>query len=310
MENWVYLWIGATERCAAEPWRHPMQQSNPNTRLAVITGAGSGIGSAAALRFGRQYSLMLCDLNAGRLEETLSAVRQQGINARSVVCDVADKASVEAMARAARGLGELSAVFHCAGLSPSMADAKTLFAVNFGGTANVIDALYPLLVPGTVAVCVASMSGHRRGLAAFADVLSAPQAPYDLDALVEAARGQSRAAYALSKRGVMTFVEQRASQWARKGARIVSISPGVVDTPMGQRETGASGGGSAPLVLKNTPLARFATADEIAALAEFLCEPAAGFITGCDILIDGGAIAGFHHEATPEARHAWDHPWA
>jgi NAD(P)-dependent dehydrogenase (short-subunit alcohol dehydrogenase family) len=214
------------------------------------------------------------------------------------------------MARTAGSLGELSAVFHCAGLSPSMADAKTLFAVNFGGTANVIDALFPLVVPGTVAVCVASMSGHRRGLGAFADVLSAPQAPYNLDALVDAARNQARAAYALSKRGVMTLVEQHASAWARKGARIVSISPGVVDTPMGQRETGASGGGSAPLVLKNTPLARFATADEIAALAEFLCQPVAGFITGCDILIDGGAIAGFHHEATSEARHTWDHPWA
>jgi NAD(P)-dependent dehydrogenase (short-subunit alcohol dehydrogenase family) len=290
--------------------RPSMQLNNFNNRVAIITGAGSGIGSAAAQRFGRQYSLLLCDVNAGHLEETLSAVRQQGVNAHAVVCDVAQKVSVEAMARAARDLGDVSAVFHCAGISPSMADAKTLFAVNFGGTANVIDALYPQLAAGAVAVCVASMSGHRRGLAAFADLLSSPQAPYDLEALVQAARGQSRAAYALSKRGVMTLVEQRASLWARKGARIVSISPGVVDTPMGQRETGASGGGSAPLVLKNTPLARFATADEVAALAQFLCQPTAGFITGCDILIDGGAIAGFHHEATPEARQAWDHPWA
>jgi NAD(P)-dependent dehydrogenase (short-subunit alcohol dehydrogenase family) len=287
-----------------------MQKNNSNSRLAVITGAGSGIGSAAALRFGRQYSLLLCDINAERLEATLSMVRQQGVSARGVVCNVADKVSVDAMSDAARDLGEISAVFHCAGISPSMADAKTMFAVNFGGTANVIDALYPLLTTGAVGVCVASMSGHRRGLAAFADLLSAPQAPFDLDSLIAAARNQSRAAYALSKRGVMTLVEQRASVWARKSARLISISPGVVDTPMGQRETGASGGGSAPLVLKNTPLARFATADEIAALAEFLCQPTAGFITGCDSLIDGGAIAGFRHDATPEARHAWDHPWA
>jgi NAD(P)-dependent dehydrogenase (short-subunit alcohol dehydrogenase family) len=191
-----------------------------------------------------------------------------------------------------------------------MADARTLFAVNFGGTANVIDAFYPLLVPGSVAVCVASMSGYRRDLADCSEVLTAPNAPYDLDALVHAARNQVRAAYALSKRGVMTLVEQRAARWAKKGARIVSISPGVVDTPMGQRETGVSGGGSAPLALKNTPLGRYAAADEIAALAEFLCQPAAGFITGCDVLIDGGAIAGFRHEATAEARRSWDHPWA
>jgi NAD(P)-dependent dehydrogenase (short-subunit alcohol dehydrogenase family) len=287
-----------------------MQQSKPNTRLAVITGAASGIGSAAATRFGRQHSLLLCDVNAERLEATVAQLLQQGVEVRGTVCDVADKASVESVARAAGEIGELSVVFHCAGLSPSMADARTLFAVNFGGTANVIDAFYPLLVPGSIAVCVASMSGHRRGLAAFDSVLSTAQAPYDLDALDRAARGQSRAAYALSKRGVMTLVEQRAAEWAKKGARIVSISPGVVDTPMGQRETGPGGGGSAALALKNTPVGRFATADEIAALAEFLSQPAAGFITGCDVLIDGGAIAGFRHDATEDARHTWDHPWA
>jgi len=287
-----------------------MQQSQSNSRLAVITGAASGIGSAAAARFGRHYSLLLCDANPERLEAIVASVRQQGVAARGVVCDVSDKASVESLARTAGNLGELAALFHCAGLSPSMADARTLFAVNFGGTANVIDAFYPLLVPGSVGVCVASMSGYRRDLSDCSDVLSAPNAPYDLDALVQAARGQVRAAYALSKRGVMTLVEQRAARWAKKGARIVSVSPGVVDTPMGQRETGAAGGGSAPLALKNTPLGRYATADEIAALAEFLCQPAAGFITGCDVLIDGGAIAGFRHEATEEARRAWDHPWS
>ena len=286
-----------------------MQQSQSNSRLAVITGAASGIGSAAAARFGCHYSLLLCDVNPERLEAIVATVRQQGVDARGVVCDVADKASVESLARTAAEQGELAALFHCAGLSPSMADARTLFAVNFGGTANVIDAFYPLLVPGSVGVCVASMSGYRRDLSDCSAVLSAPNAPYDLDALVQAARGQVRAAYALSKRGVMTLVEQRAARWARKGARIVSVSPGVVDTPMGQRETGAAGGGSAPLALKNTPLGRYATADEIAALAEFLCQPAAGFITGCDVLIDGGAIAGFRHEATEEARRAWDHPW-
>jgi len=207
-----------------------MQLNNSNNRLAVITGAGSGIGSAAALRFGRQYSLLLCDVDAGRLEAIVNTLRDNGVNAHGIVCDVADNASVEAMARTARDLGEVSAVFHCAGISPSMADAKTLFAVNFSGTANVIDAIYPGIARGAVAVCVASMSGHRRGLAACADLLSAPHAPYDLEALVEAAHNESRAAYALSKRGVMTLVEQRASVWARKGARIVSISPGEPGT--------------------------------------------------------------------------------
>jgi NAD(P)-dependent dehydrogenase (short-subunit alcohol dehydrogenase family) len=287
-----------------------MKEQQSKAGLAVITGAASGIGSAAALRFANRYSLLLCDVNPERLDEIVATVRRQGAEVHGVVCDVVDRSSVESLARKAGELGEVSALFHCAGLSPSMADAKTLFAVNFGGTATVVDTFYSQIGPGSVAVCVASMSAYRKDLTLCNDVLSAPNAPYNLDALVQAARGQVRAAYALSKRGVMTLVERRAALWAKKGARIVSISPGVVDTPMGQRETGASGGGSAPLALKNTPLGRYATADEIAALAEFLCQPAAGFITGCDVLIDGGAIAGFRHEANAEARQAWDHPWA
>jgi NAD(P)-dependent dehydrogenase (short-subunit alcohol dehydrogenase family) len=280
-----------------------------NERVAVITGAGSGVGFAAALRFGRHYSLVVCDIHADRLELSLSRLRQQGIDATGVTCDVVNKESTDSLAEVAGRKGQLAAVFHCAGLSPSMADARTLLAVNYHGTSNVLDSFYPFLVSGSVAVCIASMSGHRKGLAAVDSALWAPRVPGNLDALVAAAHGQSRAAYALSKRGVMTLVEQLASHWAAKGARIVSISPGVVDTPMGQRETGSGGAGNAALALKNTPLGRYATADEIAALGEFLCQPAAGFITGCDVLIDGGAIAGFRHQATEEVRRAWDHPW-
>jgi NAD(P)-dependent dehydrogenase (short-subunit alcohol dehydrogenase family) len=78
---------------------------------------------------------------------------------------------------------------------------------------------------------------------------------------------------------------------------------------MGQPEAGSGGAGNAPLALKNTPLGRFASADEIAAVAEFLCQPAAGYMTGCDVLVDGGAVAGLRYHATEDARRAWDHPW-
>ena len=105
------------------------------------------------------------------------------------------------------------------------------------------------------------------------------------------------------------MVQRFAQDWAGSGARIVSISAGVVDTPMGQLEAGSKGAGNAPLVLRNTPIGRFADADEIAAVAEFLCQPAAGYMTGCDVLVDGGAIASLRYHATEDERRAWDQPW-
>jgi NAD(P)-dependent dehydrogenase (short-subunit alcohol dehydrogenase family) len=277
--------------------------------LAVITGAASGIGFAAALRFGRQHPLVVCDVNADRLEKASSLLQDQGIDARSVTCDVALRDSTDALAHAVRAQGEVAILFHGAGISPSMADARTILSVNFFGTANILDSLFPLTREGTVAVCIASMSGHRRGLEEI-DKLLVDGNVSQLDVLVDAAHNEARAAYAISKRGVIRMVEQRALEWAREGARILSISPGVVDTPMGRAETGSGGAGNAALAVQNTPLGRIAAADEIAAIAEFLCQPAAAFMTGCDILVDGGAISGFRYHASAEARRAWDHPWS
>ena len=286
-----------------------METTNATPGIVAITGAGSGIGLAAALRFGREHPLVVCDVKTDSLDRTLEHLRQGGIAASGVTCDVSRLDSTEAFAEAVRREGELAVVFHAAGLSPSMADARTLLKVNYIGTANVLDSFHSLLHPGAVTICIASMSGHRRDLDTFDDLLLDPRTPGILESLVEAARNQSSVAYALSKRGVIRMVGRRARDWANKGARIVSISPGVVDTPMGRIETGAGSAGNAALAMKNTPLGRFATADEIAAVAEFLCRSDAGFMTGCDVLVDGGAVAGFRHHATEEARRAWDHPW-
>jgi NAD(P)-dependent dehydrogenase (short-subunit alcohol dehydrogenase family) len=286
-----------------------METANMTPGIVAITGAGSGIGLAAALRFGREHPLVVCDVNTESLDRTLEYLQVRGIKASGVTCDVSRLDSTEAFADAVRRQGELAVVFHAAGLSPSMADARTLLQVNYMGTANVLDSFHSLLCPGAVTICIASMSGHRRDLHTFDDLLPDPRAPGILESLLEATRNQPGVAYALSKRGVIRMVERRARDWADKGARIVSISPGVVDTPMGRKETGSGGAGNAALVMKTTPLGRFASADEIVAVGEFLCRADAGFMTGCDVLVDGGALAGFRHHATAEARRAWDHPW-
>lgn len=277
--------------------------------VVVVTGAGSGIGFAAARLFGRLRRLVIADVDEQRLREAQMRLEQDGVHVRAATCDVSRAADTDSLARLAGREGELAVMFHAAGLSPSMADARTVLTVNFAGTANILRSFVPILSPGAVAVCVASMSAHRRGLSAYEELLSDPTRAETLEALVAAARGQSSAAYALSKRGVLRLVQWYARDCAQRSARIFSISPGVVDTPMGRRETGGSGAGNAPLVLQSAAIARLADAHEIAAVAEVLCRPLAGFMTGCDVLIDGGSLAGLQCHAPDEERRLWDHPW-
>jgi NAD(P)-dependent dehydrogenase (short-subunit alcohol dehydrogenase family) len=281
----------------------------PTGTVAVITGAGSGIGFAAARRFGRRCRLVIADVDEARLREARMRLQQEGADVRATVCDVARADDTDRLAQLAGAQGELAVMFHSAGISPSMADARTVLTVNYAGTANILQSFLPHLAHGTVTVCVSSMSAHRRGLAAYDDLLCEPLRPEAFEALVAVARGQASAAYALSKRAVVWLVQWYARDWARRGARIFSISPGVVDTPMGRRETGGGGAGNAPLALQSAAVSRLADADEIAAVAEALCQPFAAFMTGCDVPVDGGSLAGLRCHAPQDARRLWDHPW-
>lgn len=275
-------------------------------RVAVITGGAGGVGLALARRLGRDLRLVLADLDASRLESAGAELRADGADVTTALCDVTDVAAVRALAGVAAAKGPLGVLAHTAGLSPSMADARRILEVNLVGTALVLDAFGPLMGPGAVGVCVASISGHRDGLPQYDHLLRDPAAPGFLDAVGRAvALDRPGVGYALSKRGVVVECARRARAWGARGARLVSVSPGLIDTPMGRLEEGAG----AKWLASVSAVARAASSDEVASAIAYLASSEASFISGVDLKVDGGAIAGFAHHADDERRAQWNDPW-
>lgn len=231
--------------------------------MNVVIGGASGIGAAVV------------PLLSG---STLVADRAGA----EIACDVSDPASLAALA--AR-VDRLEALVITAGVSPVQADARRVLDVDLAGTARVLAAFEERVGPGTVAVCLASMAGHL--LEPPPETLAALDDP--LSSRVLELTDSPELAYVLAKRGVMRLVRRLAVPWGRRGARIVSVSPGVVATPMGRAEM-ESGAGASQVVAASA-LGRPARPEELASVIAFLCSEAASYVTGCDILVDGGSVA-------------------
>jgi NAD(P)-dependent dehydrogenase (short-subunit alcohol dehydrogenase family) len=260
--------------------------------VAVITGGGGDMGVACAERLGaRGHRLCLAEFAAERLERAQAALAQKGYDVTGLRCDISDPQAIHALAKQAAELGELAALVHTAGLSPTMGEGRRILSVNLVGTQLLVDAFRPLARAGTAAVLVASQAGHfmRNARTDALDALvDAPLRPDLLDALgaldpVYLAIG----AYGVSKYGVIRMAIREAPAWGAHGARIVSLSPGIIDTGMGRQEYAAQP--MMKLMVERTPLRRQGRAEEIASAVDFLCSTDASFITGTDLLVDGGS---------------------
>jgi NAD(P)-dependent dehydrogenase (short-subunit alcohol dehydrogenase family) len=256
--------------------------------VAVVTGAAGGMGMAIARAFAEEgRALILCDLHAGPLQEFASSLASSAPIA--LVAGDVTALDYPAQIMAALGPRRIGALAHAAGVSPSMADGKRVFDINFRATVRLVDALLPRMAMGGAAVLIASNSGQ---------IIARPL--FDR-ALKKVLRGKSsllltlmlrnsRSAYPMSKRAVQLYTQAMAPQFGKLGARIVSLSPGIIDTGMGRLEQKA--GPEMDKMIAVTPLARMGEPCEIAAVVAFLASPAASYITGTDILVDGGTIAG------------------
>ncbi|MEO6718633.1 MAG: SDR family oxidoreductase [Novosphingobium sp.] len=269
-------------------------------RKVLITGAAGGMGRACARLMGAQDDLVLTDVIAASLDKFADELRTDGYNVAAEAGDMSDDALIAALVNEVSSSGAPFAVIHTAGLSPSLADWQAIMQVNLVATEKLLRALEPALVPGTALVLIASSAGHMFPPVPEAEaVLAEPLAP-DFMATIEgiirsmgganSPGGMGGIAYSLSKKAVHNICTSRGVAWGPKGVRITSISPGMIATPMGKSEIANTTGAQA--LLDVTPVGRVGTAMDIALAAQFLCSDAASFISGTDLLVDGGGTAG------------------
>jgi len=255
----------------------------------VVIGAASGMGISVARQLAPRGRLLIADRDPAGVERLAAEL---GGDVAALPCDITDQAQVDALFAQVDSLDALDALVITAGISAAhMERGRPIFEVNLVGMARVLRAAEPLLRPGTVAVGVASQSGYLvpENPALFA-VLEDPLAPdfyaklgtfFDYE--------DPTLAYQMSKRGVHRLIRSKAAAWGAKGARIMSVSPGINDTPMNQALEA-----DRPIMLdiiRNSPLGRRGTPDEIANVISFVTSDAASLLTGSDVLADGGMVS-------------------
>ncbi len=270
-------------------------------RVSVITGGAGGMGVATAKILGRDHALVLCDVRQDRLDAAVTTLKGLGIAPTALNCDVTDRQAVDRVFETAAGLGALASVVHAAGVSPSMGAADYVMRTNALATVNVNEAFFAAAAEGAAIVNVASMASHMLP-EEMVPTDKFPLALQDQDGFmadmlaactVVPEEMQSGIAYAVSKAFVRWYSSAQAERFNGRGLRIVSVSPGSVDTEMGRLEAEAGAGA----MVADAAVPRWGKAEEMAELFAFCVSDKAGYLTGTDILNDGGVIASMRERA-------------
>ena len=264
--------------------------------VTVVIGAGS-IGQAIARRVSAGRRVLLADLREANAEAAATVMHDSGFDVSTTTVDVSSRESVHALVETATGLGDITRIIHAAGVSPSQASPSTILSVDLYGTALVLEEFGDVIASGGAGVVIASQSGHRLGaLTAEEDAALAMTPADELLALPMLQPDQvkdSLHAYQLSKRGNALRVMAEAVRWGKRGARVNTISPGIIITPLAKDElTGPRGEGYRRMI-EICPAGRAGTPDEVGTVGALLMGPEGAFITGSDFLMDGGVTAAY-----------------
>ena len=270
-----------------------MLRVSADGRVVVVVGLG-GMGLAVAKRLGPGSTLVLADFNAATLEAAAVEVRAEGYRVVEYQADVSDESAVASLARRASGLGRVEVLVHTAGVSPVQASVEAILQVDLLGTALMLDAFASTIANGGAGVFIASMAGTFFPQNPDLERRLATTATSELLALAELAPEaitDPGTAYGLAKRANQLRVRSASVAWGQRGARVNSISPGVISTPMGAAELSGPHGDYMRQMVDMSPTGRLGTPQDIASAVEFLAGPNSTFITGTDLLVDGGVVA-------------------
>ena len=272
--------------------------------VIVVIGAGS-IGQAIARRVSAGKQVLLADLDQGNAGAAAEVLGNAGFEVSALTVDVSSRHSVHALVRKATALGDVTGVIHAAGVSPSQAPPAAILAVDLCGTAVVLEEFGNVIACGGAGVVIASQSGHRLGALTPEENQALATTPADgllaLPMLQPGRVADSLHAYQLAKRGNSLRVMAEAVRWGKRGARINTISPGIIFTPLAKDELAGPRGEGYRRMIELSPAGRGGTPDEVGTVGALLMGPDGAFITGSDFLMDGGVTASyFYGELAPQ----------
>ena len=266
--------------------------------VMLLTGAGQ-IGMAIARRVGYGMKIVIGDKRRENAEAIADTMNKAGFTTVPVEMDLSSRASILALIDSAQQYGEISMLVNAAGVSPSQASIETILKVDLYGTAVLLEEVGKVISKGGVGVIVSSQSGHRMpalGIELDEQLATAlTEELLTLEALQPQNIRDTLHAYQMAKRCNVKRVMAEAVKWGNRGARINSISPGIIVTPLALDEFNGPRGDFYRNMFAKCPAGRPGTADEVANVAELLMSDRGAFITGADFLIDGGATASYFY---------------
>lgn len=278
------------------------------TNVIIVIGTGS-IGQAIARRVSAGKHVLLADLRHENAVAAAKVLGDAGFEVSTANVDVASRTSVHALVEMAASLGAVTGVIHAAGVSPTQASPATILRVDLYGTALVLEEFGNVIASGGAGVVIASQSGHR--LPALSPEQNQALATTPADELLALPMLQPDQvtdplhAYQLSKRGNSLRVMAEAVRWGKRGARVNTVSPGIICTPLAKDELNGPRGAGYRRMIEMSAVGRIGTPDEVGAVAALLMGADGAFITGSDFLMDGGVTAAYWFgELSPSAGHA------
>lgn len=266
--------------------------------VMILTGAGQ-IGMAIARRMGYGMKIVIGDKKTENAETIAKIMNEAGFDAVGINMDLSSRESIKNLIAEAQKYGDIKALINAAGVSPSQAPIEAILKVDLYGTAVLLEEVGKVIAEGGVGITISSQSGHRMPALTPAEDEALATTPteqlLDIDILQPQNIRDTLHAYQLAKRCNVKRVMAEAVKWGQRGARINSISPGIIVTPLALDEFNGFHGSFYKNMFAKCPAGRPGTADEVANVAELLMSGKGAFITGSDFLVDGGATASYFY---------------